>query len=144
MYNMVITRKDIETKEIEIPGFRKILKNPKNPDYKELRIYIKNGWIPVDPEDDEREIQKAKRRKQIAKENKARRPKYTEMEKNIKKLLDNKKLDKKVLDDFYTKRDIKNNYSNVLEWYNDEMNKIPNEANMTPSKDEKDTKNDKK
>lgn len=38
---MVITRKDVETKEIEIPGFRKILKDPKHPDYKELKIYIK-------------------------------------------------------------------------------------------------------
>ena len=83
---MVIIKKDLETKEIEIPGFRKILKNPKHPDYKELRIYIKNGWIPIDAEDDEKEIQKAKRRKQIAKENKERRPGYEEMEKNIKKL----------------------------------------------------------
>ena len=78
---MVIIKKDLETKEIEIPGFRKILKNPKHPDYKELRIYIKNGWIPIDAEDDEKEIQKAKRRKQIAKENKERRPGYEEMEK---------------------------------------------------------------
>ena len=57
---MVILSKDIETKEIQIEGFRKILKNPRHPDYKELRIYIKKGWIPVDPDDDEREIKKAK------------------------------------------------------------------------------------
>ena len=35
---MVITRKDMETKEIEVPGFRKILRNTKNPDYKELKM----------------------------------------------------------------------------------------------------------
>ena len=87
---MVIIKKDIETKEIEIPGFRKILKNPKSPDYKELRIYIKNGWIPIDSEDDEREIRKAKRRKQIAKENKditndlSINKKYVESKYNIK------------------------------------------------------------
>lgn len=136
---MVITKKDIETKEIEIPGFRKILKNPKNPDYKELRIYIKKGWIPVDPEDDEREIKKAKRRKQIAKENKERRPKYIEMEKNIQKL-DNKKM----LDDFNEKRNIKNNYSNVLKWYNEEMKKIQNKADTIPQKTEKETKSEAK
>lgn len=136
---MVITRKDIETKEIEIPGFRKILRNPKDPDYKELRIYIKNGWIPVDPEDDEKEIQKAKRRKKIAKESKERRPRYVEMEKNIKEL-NNKKL----LDEFNDIRSIKNNYSNVLKWYDKEMQKIQNVVDMTSQKDEKDTKNDKK
>ena len=113
---MVIIKKDIDTKEIEIPGFRKILKNPKSPDYKELRIYIKNGWIPIDSEDDEREIRKAKRRKQIAKENKERRPKYKEMEKNIQKLND-----KKIIDEFNEKIKIKNNYNNVLKWYNKEV-----------------------
>lgn len=112
---MVIIRKDVETKEIEIQGFRKILKNPKHPDYKELRIYIKNGWIPVDPQDDEIEIKKANRRKQIAKENKARRPKYEEMEKNIQKL-NNQDL----LNEFKKRKEIKNNYSNVLKWYNEE------------------------
>lgn len=127
---MVILRKDLETKEIEIPGFRKILKNPKNPDYKELRIYIKNGWTPIDQEDDEKEIKKAKRRKQIAKENKERRPSYVEMEKNINKL-DNK--DKqKLLDEFNKKREIKNNYSNVLKWYNKEVKQIQNGADTTP------------
>lgn len=136
---MVILRKDIETKEIEVPGFRKILKNPKNPDYKELRIYIKNGWIPVDPEDDQKELQKAKRRKQIAKENKERRPKYAEMEKNIQKL-DNKKM----LDDFNAKIKIKNNYSNVLKWYNKEMEKIQTGVNATSSKTEKETKSEAK
>lgn len=140
MYNMVITRKDPETKEIEIPGFRKILKNPKNPDYKELRIYIKNGWIPVDPEDDEREIKKAKRRKQIAKANKERRPKYEEMEKNIQKLDNNQKM----LEEFNKKRNIKNNYINVLKWYNEEMEKLQNEEDTKQPKDKKGTKNEEK
>lgn len=116
---MVIIKKNIETKEIEIEGFRKILRNPKDPDYKELRIYIKNGWIPIDPEDDIREIQKAKRKKQLAKANKERRPKYIEMEKRLKNL-DNKKL----LDEFYSIKNIKNNYSKVLKWYNAEMKKM--------------------
>lgn len=137
---MVITRKDPETKEIEIPGFRKILKNPKNPDYKELRIYIKNGWIPVDPEDDEREIKKAKRRKQIAKANKERRPKYEEMEKNIQKLDNNQKM----LEEFNKKRNIKNNYINVLKWYNEEMEKLQNEEDTKQPKDKKGTKNEEK
>lgn len=136
---MVITKKDIETKEIEIPGFRKILKNPKHPDYKELRIYIKNGWIPVDPEDDQKEIQKAKRRKQIAKENKERRPSYDEMEKSIKKL-DNKTM----LDNFNAKKNIKYNYSNVLKWYNKEMEKIQNGEKGTPSNNEKGAKGEAK
>lgn len=136
---MVIIRKDIETKEIEIQGFREILRNPKHPDYKELKLYTKNGWIPVDPEDDEREIQKAKRRKQIAKENKARRPKYAEMEKNIQKL-DNKKM----LDEFNAKMKIKNNYNNVLKWYNEEMKKIQNEANTTQQKSGKEAKGEAK
>ena len=134
---MVIIKKDLETKEIEIPGFRKILKNPKHPDYKELRIYIKNGWIPIDAEDDEKEIQKAKRRKQIAKENKERRPGYEEMEKNIKKL-DNKKM----LDEFKQLTSIKNNYSKVVKWYNEEMKKPQNETKATPQKNEKETKNE--
>ena len=134
---MVIIKKDLETKEIEIPGFRKILKNPKNPDYKELRIYIKNGWIPVDAEDDEKEIQKAKKRKQISKENKEPRPAYQEMEKNILKI-DNKKM----LDEFNQLRNIKNNYINVLKWYNEEMAKPQNETKATPQKNEKETKNE--
>jgi len=146
MCNMVITRRDIETKEIEIPGFRKILKDPKNPDYKELRIYIKNGWIPLDPEDDEREIEKAKKRKKIAKENKERRPSYAEMEKNIKKLKDNQK----ILDEFNEKKVIKNNYINTLKWYNQNVRdkvveqiakeKEQNKADATPKKTEKETK----
>lgn len=130
---MVIVRKDIETKEIEIPGFRKILKNPKHPDYKELRIYIKNNWIPVDPEDDEIEIKKAKRRKQIAKENKERRPSYNEMKENIEKLIKNKKCSEELLTEFEKRRSIKNSYNNVLIWYNKEMKEIltktDNEAN---------------
>lgn len=136
---MVITRKDIETKEIEIPGFRKILKNPKHPDYKELKIYIKKGYIPVDPEDDQRELQKAKKRKLNAKKNKERRPSYAEMEKTIQKL-DNKKM----LDEFYSRRNIKNNYNNVLKWYNEEMKKIQNKADATPLKSEKETKTEDK
>lgn len=128
---MVITRKDIETKEIEIPGFRKILKNPKHPDYKELRIYIRHGWIPVDAEDDQKEIEKAKRRKKIAKENKERRPKYEEMEKKIQKLNN-----RAMLDSFNAKRKIKNNYNNVLKWYNEEMKKIQNRAGATPKRSE--------
>jgi len=134
---MVITRKDVETKEIEIPGFRKILKNPKHPDYKELRIYIKNNWIPVDPEDDEREIQKAKKRKKIARENKERRPNYIEMEKNIEKL-NNKKL----LDEFKTKKEIKHNYMNVLKWYNKEIREIQKGNDTILPKNEKETKNE--
>lgn len=134
---MVIIKKDVENKEIEIPGFRKILKNPKHPDYKELRIYIKNGWIPIDREDDEKEIQKAKKRKQIARENKQRRPTYKEMEKNIQKL-DNKKM----LDEFKQLTSIKNNYSKVVKWYNEEMKKPQNETKPTPQKNEKETKNE--
>ena len=134
---MVIIKRDLETKEIEIPGFRKILKNPKHPDYKELKIYIKNGWIPVDAEDDEKEIQKAKKRKQISKENKERRPTYIEMEKNILKI-DNKKM----LDEFNQLRNIKNNYINVLKWYNEEMTKPQNETKPTSQKNEKETKNE--
>ena len=107
---MVILKKDFETKEIEIPGFRKILKNTKHPDYKELRVYIKNGWIPIDPEDDDKEIQKAKKRKQVARDNKARRPKYIEMEKNLQKQINNKKLDPKILEEFKERKGIKNNY----------------------------------
>lgn len=132
---MVITRKDIETKEIEIPGFRKILKDPKHPDYKELKIYIARGFIPVDPEDDERELQKAKKRKKIAKENKERRPSYDVMEKNIEKLND-----KKMLDEFKARKNIKNNYNNVLKWYNKEMNKTPNKANTIELRNESETK----
>lgn len=136
---MVITRKDVETKEIEIPGFRKILKNPKHPDYKELKIYIKKGYIPVDPEDDERERLKARKRKLNAKKNKERRPGYAEMEKQIQKL-DNKKM----LDEFNALKNIKNNYNNVLKWYNKEMNKTPNKADVTPLKTEKETKTEDK
>lgn len=136
---MVIVRKDIETKEIEIPGFRKILRNPKNPDYKELKIYIKQGWIPVDLEDDERELQKAKKRKINAKKNKERRPSYDEMEKIIQKL-DNKVM----LDNFNSKRNIKNNYNNVLKWYNKEMEKVHNGEKMTPTKSEKEIKTEDK
>lgn len=136
---MVITRKDFETKEIEVPGFRKILRNTKNADYKELKIYIKQGWIPVDPEDDERELQKAKKRKLNAKKNKERRPSYAEIEKNIQKL-DNKKM----LDEFNALKNIKNNYNNVLKWYNKEMNKTPNKADATPIKTEKETKTEEK
>lgn len=122
---MVILRKDTETKEIEIPGFRKILKNTKHPDYKELRIYIKKGWIPVDTEDDKRQIEKAKKRKKTAKENKARRPKYIEMEKAIKKLDNNQQL----LDEFNKKKAVKNNYKNVLDWYNKNVVILINKAN---------------
>lgn len=137
---MVITRKDMETKEIEVPGFRKILRNTKNPDYKELKIYIKNGWIPVDPEDDERELQKAKKRKINAKKNKERRPNYDKMEEKIKKLKDSQK----ILEEFYKRKAIKNNYINVLKWYNDEMKKKQNKADTTPPKTEKETKTEDK
>ena len=136
---MVITRKDIETKEIEVPGFRKILKNPKHPDYKELKIYIKNKWIPVDPEDDERELQKAKKRKLNAKKNKERRPSYAEMEKTIQKL-DNKKM----LDEFNALKKIPNNYNNVLKWYNKQMENTLNKADATPLKTEKEAKTEEK
>lgn len=118
---MVILSKDIETKEIEIEGFRKILKNPRHPDYKELRIYIKKGWIPVDPADDKIQLEKAKKRKKIAKENKERRPSYCEMEETINKLND-----KKMLDTFKEKSSIKYNYNNVLKWYHEEMKKVQN------------------
>lgn len=134
---MIIKSKDLETKEIEIQGFRKILKNPKHPDYKELRIYIKKGWIPIDPEDDERELQKAKRKKQLAKENKERRPSYEIMEKTIKKL-DNKKL----LEEFEQLKSIKNNYSEVVKWYNREVKNIKKEVKATPQKAEKVVKNE--
>lgn len=137
---MVITRKDMETKEIEVPGFRKILRNTKKPDYKELKIYIKNGWIPVDPEDDERELQKAKKRKINAKKNKERRPNYDKMEEKIKKLKDSQK----ILEEFYKRKAIKNNYINVLKWYNDEMKKKQNKADTTPPKTEKETKTEDK
>lgn len=130
----------METKEIEVPGFRKILRNTKNPDYKELKIYIKNGWIPVDPEDDERELQKAKKRKLNAKKNKERRPNYDKMEEKIKKLKDSQK----ILEEFYKRKAIKNNYNNVLKWYNDEMKKKQNKADTTPPKTEKETKTEDK
>lgn len=136
---MVINKKDFETKEIEIPGFRKILRNTKNPDYKELKIYIKQGWIPIDPEDDEKELQKAKKRKINAKKNKERRPSYDVMENNIQNLND-----KKMLDEFKARRNIKNNYNNVLKWYNDEMKKTPNKADTTLPKTEKETKTEDK
>lgn len=132
---MVILSKDIETKEIQIEGFRKILKNPRHPDYKELRIYIKKGWIPVDPDDDEREIKKAKKRKKIAKENKERRPSYKEMEKNIQKLGN-----EKTLNEFYKNRNIKNNYHNVLKWYNKEIKEGQDGKPTTPSNNEEETK----
>lgn len=134
---MVILRKDIETKEIEIPDFRKILKNPKNPDYKELRIYIKNGWIPVDSEDDKRELQKAKKRKQNAIKNKERRPSYAVIENNIIKL-DNKQM----LEEFYKRKEIKNNYNNVLKWYNEKMKNLENGKDKTLTKSEKETKSE--
>lgn len=123
---MVILSKDLETREIEIPGFRKILNNAKHPDYKELKIYIKNGWMPIDSEDNEREIQKAKKRKLNAKKNKKRRPSYAKMEEKIKKLNN-----QEMLNEFKKKKEIKNNYNNVLIWYNDQMKNIENEANKT-------------
>ncbi len=137
---MVITRKDFETKEIEVPGFRKILKDQKNADYKELKIYIKQGWIPVDPEDDEKELQKANKRKLNAKKNKERRPGYDKMEEKIKKLNDNQK----ILEEFYKRKSIKNNYNNVLKWYNKEMEKVQNGEKLTPTKSEKETKTEEK
>ena len=137
---MVINKKDFETKEIEIPGFRKILRNTKNPDYKELKIYIKQGWIPIDPEDDEKELQKAKKRKINAKKNKERRPGYDKMEEKIKKLNDNQK----ILEEFYKRKSIKNNYNNVLKWYNKEMEKVQNGEKLTPLKSEKETKTEDK
>lgn len=115
---MVILSKDFETKEIGILGFRKILKDQTHPDYKELKLYIKNGWIPVDPEDDEKELQKARKRRQLTKENKARRPKYETMQTKIEDLIKEKKLKEKDLTDFKALIEIKNNYKNVLEWYN--------------------------
>lgn len=115
---MVILSKDFETKEIGILGFRKILKDQTHPDYKELKLYIKNGWIPVDPEDDEKELQKARRRRQLTKDNKARRPKYDTMEAKIKDLIKEKKLKDKDLTDFIALKGTKNNYKNVLSWYN--------------------------
>ena len=108
---MVILRRDYETKEIEIPGFRKILNNPKHPDHKTLKNYTKNGWIPVDHEDEERELEKAKKKKQKAKENRERRPSYKVMEEKLTDLINENKLDKKELDNFKAVRDIKNNYN---------------------------------
>lgn len=141
---MVILRRDYETKEIEIPGFRKILNNPKHPDHKTLKNYTKNGWIPVDHEEEERELEKAKKRKQTAKENKARKPSYVVMEEKLTDLINENKLDKKELDNFKAVRDIKNNYNNVLKWYNDIIKTIPNETDATPKKDTTATKSDKK
>lgn len=134
---MVIVRKDFETKEIEIQGFRKILKDPKHPNHKELKIYIKNGWIPVDTEDDEKEMQKAKKRKQVLKENKARRPKYVEMEKNLQKLIKDKKIDSAELENFNSQKAIKNNYAVVLKWYNEIIKNAQNETNAEPQEDKK-------
>lgn len=141
---MVIVRRDYETKEIEIPGFRKILNNPKHPDHKTLKNYTKNGWIPVDHEDEERELEKAKKKKQKAKENRERRPSYKVMEEKLTDLINDNKLDKKELDNFKAVRDIKNNYNNVLNWYNDIMKTIPNETDATSKKDTTATKSDKK
>lgn len=116
---MVIIKKDIETKEIEIKGFRKILRNPKHPDYKELRIYIKNGWTPIDPEDDEKEIKKAKRREQAIKKTKENKPKYDVMKENIEKLINNNKIGKEVLTTFLKRKNDKIKYNDNLQWYND-------------------------
>lgn len=128
---MVILSKDIETKEIEIPGFRKILNNPKSPDYKELRIYIKNGWIPVDREDDEKEKAKMKKKRDNAKQNKSRRPTYEVMESKIKDL---KYLSKKEkLKEFLDKKSMKGNYNNVLNWYFKTLNE---EAEAKKNKEE--------
>ena len=141
---MVIVRKDYETKEIEIQGFRKILNNPKHPSNKEIKMYIKQGWIIIDTEDDAREVQKAKKKKQIAKENKERRPSYKVMEEKLTDLINENNLEKKELDSFKTIRDIKNNYKNVLKWYNEIMKTIPNETDATSKKDTTATKSDKK
>lgn len=140
---MVIVEKNIETKEIEIQGFRKILKDPKHPDYKELRIYIKNGWIPIDPEDDEKEMQKAKDRKRVLKEKKASRPSYKEMEDNLKKQVKNEKLNETVLDKFYVNKNVKNNYPKVLKWYKEILENMKKEAETQLESDKKASENNK-
>lgn len=132
---MIIINKDFETKEIEVRGFREILRNPKHKDYKELRVYIKNGWIPIDTEDNEKEIERDKRRKQRAIDNKKRKPKYDNMEDKIKKLNN-----KTMLDTFYSKKQIKGNYNNVLKWYNEEMKKIQDKEEKVTSKGKAETK----
>lgn len=116
---MVILRKDYETKEIEIQGFRKILNDPKHPNNKEVKMYIKQGWIVIDTEDDAKELEKAKQRKQIIKKTKENKPKYDVMKDNIEKLIDNNKLSKEVLTTFLKRREDKIKYNDNLKWYND-------------------------
>lgn len=116
---MVILRKDYETKEIEIPGFRKILNNPKHPNNKEVKMYMKQGWIVIDTEDDAKELEKAKQRKKTIKKTKENKPKYDVMKENIEKLIDNNKLSKEVLTTFLKRREDKIKYNENLKWYND-------------------------
>lgn len=116
---MVILRKDYETKEIEIPGFRKILNDPKHPNNKEVKMYMKQGWIVIDTEDDAKELEKAKQRKKTIKKTKENKPKYDVMKENIEKLIDNNKLSKEVLTTFLKRREDKIKYNENLKWYND-------------------------
>lgn len=141
---MVILSKNFETKEIEIQGFRKILNNPKHPDYREIKMYIKQGWILVDTEDDAKELQKAKKRKQTAKKNKESRPKYDVMEQTLQELLNEKKITEEAYNNFMALRNIKNNYKNALSEYKEIMKKIPKETKATAESDQKEAKNDNK
>lgn len=144
---MVILSKNFETKEIEIQGFRKIINNPKHPDYREARMYIKQGWILVDTEDDAKELQKAKKRKQSAKKNKESRPKYVVMEQTLNDLLKENKISKEDFDAFMKERKEKNNYKNALSKYNDimdEVKKKEEEAKAKAESNQKEAKNDKK
>ena len=140
---MVIVKKDYETKEIEIQGFRNILKDQKHPDYKELKMYMKKGWIPVDTEDDAKQIEKAQKRKKNARESQARKPSYEKMESKIKELIKEKKLSNETLDKFYADKKRKYNYNNVLNWYKETIKNIPSETETEIKKDETETKNDK-
>lgn len=141
---MVIVRRDFETKEIEIRGFRKILQDPKHPNRKEVTMYMKNGWIITDSEDDEKELLKDKKRKQTLKENKARRPSYKEIEKSLNKLLKDKKIEQEVLNSFNSQIKIKGSYISVLKWYNEILENIPKETNQEPKESKTEAKNSKK
>lgn len=136
---MVILRKDYETKEIEIPGFRKILNDPKHPNNKEVKMYMKQGWIVIDTEDDAKELEKAKQRKKTIKKTKENKPKYDVMKENIEKLIDNNKLSKEVLTTFLKRREDKIKYNENLKWYND-LNIAEKIKELEEEKKQKETK----
>lgn len=59
------------------------------------------------------------------------------MEENIKKLNN-----EKMLNDFNAKKEIKNNYRNVLKWYNENVKNIQSIKEATPQKTEIEAKSE--